>query len=73
MAKDNIIGTMKLSDIEKMRIGAKQEGRREVVDWIRQGDTTRPIYWAWNMKPGQQVIQIKLDAFLAKLKEWGIE
>ncbi len=34
MVDDKIVGTIKLSDIEQLRIDAKREGRMEVVDWL---------------------------------------
>ena len=48
-------------------------GIREVVAWIQKGDITRPVRWRWNDPPPNRTIEIKLEAFLNKLKEWGLE
>ena len=33
---NKIIGTMKLSDTERMRLDARHEGRMEVVEWLER-------------------------------------
>ena len=71
-AKDiTIIDYQKM--LEEKEAIAFKAGQREVVAWIKQGDITRPIRWGWNDPPPNRTIEIKLEAFLNKLKEWGLE
>jgi len=55
-----IVGTMKLADIERMRLEAKQEGRREVVKTVES--------FCSIIREGMYG-----EIWQAKLKEWGIE